>query len=265
MRHGHGRGFTLVEMLVVIGIIAVLAAILFPVFSRTRIKARETACLGKLHQIAVALRTYKEDYRAYPPPPIVEFSGTTPVRFYGGISALWPDYISSHDGLICPDDTRARQRTEEAKNLVYSSYNADIDLASTNPSNDWTDGQPWPDGLNPVPNQYYLRNRLYNYYGYDAQGFDPYYQWNYPNPSTTPLPPWLASQGLKWRHYPRLINRYAPDNTIITHCVLHRRHYSDKASQHDMLVRVGGEGKVVIVGQMEATDASGATGWEHQR
>ena len=56
------RGFTLIELLVVIAIIAILAAILFPVFARAREKARQTACLSNIKQISLAVEMYTTDY-----------------------------------------------------------------------------------------------------------------------------------------------------------------------------------------------------------
>jgi prepilin-type N-terminal cleavage/methylation domain-containing protein/prepilin-type processing-associated H-X9-DG protein len=59
------RGFTLIELLVVIAIIAILAAILFPVFARARERGRQTACLSNLRQLALANRMYSGDNDGY--------------------------------------------------------------------------------------------------------------------------------------------------------------------------------------------------------
>ena len=55
-------GFTLIELLVVIAIIAILAAILFPVFAKARDKARTTACLNNMKQLALAIQMYLGDW-----------------------------------------------------------------------------------------------------------------------------------------------------------------------------------------------------------
>jgi len=60
-RHS-GGGFTLIELLVVIAIIAILAAILFPVFARAREKARQTSCLSNVKQMGLAWQMYAQDY-----------------------------------------------------------------------------------------------------------------------------------------------------------------------------------------------------------
>src|SRR6185369_1746411 len=60
-------GFTLIELLVVIAIIAILAAILFPVFAQARESARKTMCLSNFRQTGTAIEMYKQDYDGYWP------------------------------------------------------------------------------------------------------------------------------------------------------------------------------------------------------
>jgi len=88
--------FTMVEMLTVIAIIAVLAAIIFPVAATVREQARRTTTMSNLHQIQVALKMYKQDNRVYPEVLLgyVEFSNNAPVpadRIRG--SFLYQAYI----------------------------------------------------------------------------------------------------------------------------------------------------------------------------
>jgi prepilin-type N-terminal cleavage/methylation domain-containing protein/prepilin-type processing-associated H-X9-DG protein len=61
------RAFTLIELLVVIAIIAILAAILFPVFAQAREKARSAGCLNNLKQVGIALQMYVQDYDEHMP------------------------------------------------------------------------------------------------------------------------------------------------------------------------------------------------------
>jgi len=78
------RGFTLIELLVVIAIIAILAAILFPVFARVREKARQTDCLSNIRQLGVAFGLYKSDWEgAFPPAACVTVGSVGWVRVWG--------------------------------------------------------------------------------------------------------------------------------------------------------------------------------------
>ena len=81
------RGFTLIELLVVIAIIAILAAILFPVFAKAREKARQTSCLGNAKQIGTASQMYMQDYDEYCPNAPYYVGGVGP-----GFGNLGPSY-----------------------------------------------------------------------------------------------------------------------------------------------------------------------------
>jgi len=101
-------GFTLIELLVVIAIIAILAAILFPVFARTQAKARQTECLSNLKQIGVAFQMYASDYDESLPNVV---SGTygwkntqmTQGRIADLVTRLYP-YIKSDQIWRCTSD-----------------------------------------------------------------------------------------------------------------------------------------------------------------
>ncbi|MFW5867445.1 MAG: DUF1559 domain-containing protein, partial [Armatimonadota bacterium] len=92
------KGFTLIELLVVIAIIAILAAILFPVFARAREKARQTACLSNVKQIALATQMYAQDHGEMLPQGGTWSPDDVMIRWY---DALEP-YLKNEQILICP-------------------------------------------------------------------------------------------------------------------------------------------------------------------
>jgi prepilin-type N-terminal cleavage/methylation domain-containing protein len=93
-------GFTLIELLVVIAIIAILAAILFPVFAKVREKARQTSCLSNEKQLGLAIVQYVEDYDEQFPNG---FSNQTNSPGVGWATQVYP-YVKSVGVYKCPDD-----------------------------------------------------------------------------------------------------------------------------------------------------------------
>lgn len=112
-----GRAFTLVEMLVVIAIIALLAALLFPVFLSARGKAREISCLANLHQLGLSIGMYMQDYDSYYPYMVDPADRYTPQiwaedpSFMAQIPYITPlqdalySYTKSKEVFHCPADT----------------------------------------------------------------------------------------------------------------------------------------------------------------
>ena len=117
-------GFTLIELLVVIAIIAILAAILFPVFARAREKARQTSCLSNLKQLATGTQMYLQDYDSIFP---CQFSNPvrTNVPYNFGYQQLNP-YVKNEQIWICPsDETRncAQEGSVDMTGQWEQSYN----------------------------------------------------------------------------------------------------------------------------------------------
>ncbi len=111
-------GFTLIELLVVIAIIAILAAILFPVFAQAREKARQTACLSNTRQMGLAVSMYVQDNDYYP-----MHSSPSAQR----PRTRWPDYlypyIKNESLFLCPSSTVAlRHAFAHNARLLHGGY-----------------------------------------------------------------------------------------------------------------------------------------------
>jgi len=105
------RGFTLVELLVVMAIIAVLAALLLPVLSAAKRRAQRTACINNLRQINLGVRVYSEDAGDATPSPGTAAAATNVMLLYTGYKQLMKSEVglkeasSSQDRLFaCPAD-----------------------------------------------------------------------------------------------------------------------------------------------------------------
>ncbi|MBI5832846.1 MAG: DUF1559 domain-containing protein [Armatimonadetes bacterium] len=101
------RAFTLIELLVVIAIIAILAAILFPVFAKAREKARTSSCGSNLKQMGLAIMQYTQDYDEM----------ITPARTSGDAQSwrvITVPYIKSRDIFKCPSNTANANASNDA-------------------------------------------------------------------------------------------------------------------------------------------------------
>jgi prepilin-type N-terminal cleavage/methylation domain-containing protein/prepilin-type processing-associated H-X9-DG protein len=93
-------GFTLIELLVVIAIIAILAAILFPVFAQAREKARQTSCLSNMKQIMLGVKMYDQDYDENSLPGWYVYNPQ--LGAYDTFCELLLPYIKNTQIFICP-------------------------------------------------------------------------------------------------------------------------------------------------------------------
>jgi prepilin-type N-terminal cleavage/methylation domain-containing protein len=190
-------GFTMIEMLTVIAIIAILAGILFPVFATVRRNVHKATCTSQLHDIAVALKLYKDDH-----------NGVYPEALYGFLDAdsgkevnyLYPQYIKEKQIFRCP----------------LAPYNLN-ETGLTDPNNTFhpTTGRPF--------RQYEARqrypNRRYNVWNSVDGQFEP--------PKSTQyvvkyLRHW-SNQRPGFSDVPRqLLYKNPPEDTVVTWCTYHR-------------------------------------------
>jgi len=108
------RGFTLIELLVVIAIIAILAAILFPVFAKVREKARQTSCASNEKQLGLAFTQYVQDYDEVFPCCMSGYGYT------GGWAHQVYPYVKSAGLFHCPDDSTTNTSVSYAYNDTLS-------------------------------------------------------------------------------------------------------------------------------------------------
>lgn len=156
------RGFTLIELLVVIAIIAILAAILFPVFAQAREKARSISCLSNLKQMSLGISMYVTDNELY---PVYSYS-TGNTRWH---TILQP-YVKNEQVFVCPSSsfTRFHFRNmgygynyqylarDAARGGSGSSHEAQIEypadtiaVADSFGTGGWSaNAQPWSDAVN---------------------------------------------------------------------------------------------------------------------
>src|SRR5207302_4345634 len=126
MKRNNRPGFTLIELLVVIAIIAIMAAILFPVFAQAREAARQSSCLSNLRQIGMAARMYLQDNDGY---CFLHHVYDADVAANGPVISLEPEkpwtvlfspYVKNRAVFYCPSDPVAHTRTQALDLNTYT-------------------------------------------------------------------------------------------------------------------------------------------------
>lgn len=238
--HTYKKGFTLVELLVVVGIIVVLLAILLPVISSAREKARQTSCISNLHNIATAAKIFYQDNKSYPDQPVLVDN-----VWQGGVSDLYPDYLDSAKSLTCPRDRALSAKFQPEQR--YSSYN-------------WFDAN--GDEQFDASGDAMVFNRWGFFEAPDPGGTGMGTPGVVDDPNGLPygcIGGWNANLVQVWddnpaigtaAKYPALANPAAPGNTIICVCRHHESVHKGPA-RVELIVRVGGEAKAVKLGNID--------------
>jgi prepilin-type N-terminal cleavage/methylation domain-containing protein len=273
------KAFTLIEMLVVLLIIGLLAAILFPVLTSAKEKGYQASCATGLHQIYLAVALYKNDEGGYPASLGDLLPNTDDLASYTSLTAGTPSLNSGgkgyfkggNDALICADDDTLQITDGSGKNLTRSSYGDTSTDTTAGPQDDFG-------------------RFVWNYWGYRAKAdtspcsatdvsgcMGTEYK-------TSELKPYgstfladgyvaifsAAAQNRFWvdptaayditnnpidiTKLPRLANRYAPPDTIITHCVYHRLPTSNTDAAYDIYNADGsGNGAKDIILRLDGT------------
>lgn len=199
------NAFTLIELLVVIAIIAILAAILFPVFAQAREKARQTSCASNLQQIGLATMMYVQDYdETY---PLAEYniqggmqywfgtsSGTGTARTFDKTKGLLYPYVKDTQIQRCPDWTGVTKFGDgNGYGYNWGYLGSDYYL---NPNSPWPPINPAPEASLSSPSEkiMFSDSGFYNapWYGGDGQMTE--------TPFIDPPGQWYGTPTMDFRH-----------------------------------------------------------------
>lgn len=139
----------MIELLVVIAIIAILAAILFPVFAKAREKARQTSCLSNMKQLGLAAMQYVQDYdERFPFCRTVPNQHFIPSPITGALASLtfaelYYPYIKNSQVFVCPSDSVPRPRISASADVILNiqSYGRNLGYFNGNKLN-FSEGGP---------------------------------------------------------------------------------------------------------------------------
>jgi prepilin-type N-terminal cleavage/methylation domain-containing protein/prepilin-type processing-associated H-X9-DG protein len=153
-------GFTLIELLVVIAIIAILAAILFPVFAQAREKARQTTCVSNMRQIGIGVTMYAEDYDEKLPYNYANHWDAKGKQI-PGIVDWWQDlcrpYVKNEQVYTCPSANPHTKETDSrppgAPNPLIRDYIANA-AATASDRGFWPPGSKVSERVGPFTNNW---------------------------------------------------------------------------------------------------------------
>ncbi len=208
------KGFTLIEMIVVVAIIAILMAMIFPVFSRVKEQAVRNSCIHNMRVIAQGVMIYHQDYNAYPNMP-----GGVGLRGIprGGVTGLNISAISiAESSLWCTRDTYPERlgRTDISRDQTDSTYQYGYNRFGYVTT---YSGLPFPVTTVEAANYFFGDPRVVDpsFDSYDLANKD--CKWNLGLIEQKNGQPFNIPRGL----YQGLWNYRAPSNTIITMCLNH--------------------------------------------
>ena len=291
-RYRAHSGFTLVEILVVLAIIAILAAILLPVFNAARENSKQVNCASNLQQIGVAVKLYYQDEKKYPSSmafllPQDEKLNNTATTATANVNGQACDTASTPK--TCPNP-RGTGYLKSPKLLC-----PDDDTINTGPRSSYGDTST---DMSAGPLLAADAGRyVWNYWGYKGTGADAGFIYTQTEACTTDpatcLPATYIAEltggtgttvGTKTdflrnpaaaydatnnpvdpRKVPRMANRNAPEDTIITHCVYHRVPTSNNLAQPQQLYPLADAGtnsKDIVLRLSGAADTVDVTTWE---